>query len=177
MIITGTLISYYIYCKRRLWLHANGIRMEQTSDTVSEGKLLGETSYPQRAEKYTEIELSYDLENKYQLACKIDFYDAKNKVIHEVKKSDSKEIGNEWQVKFYLWMLELNMIKGATGIIEYVIFRETKEVTLSADDIIQLEQMCIEIEHIVNNELCLGKIELKYCKKCAYYDFCYINES
>ena len=63
--------------------------MEHTSDTVAEGKLIGETSYPQRAEKYTEIEIG---------GSKIDFYDAKNKVIHEVKKSDSIEAAHEWQV-------------------------------------------------------------------------------
>lgn len=30
--VTGTLISYYFYCKRRMWLHANYIRFEDTSD-------------------------------------------------------------------------------------------------------------------------------------------------
>ena len=33
--------------------------MEHNSETVADGKLLYETSYPQRAEKYSEIEMEY----------------------------------------------------------------------------------------------------------------------
>lgn len=55
--ITGTHIAYYHVCHRKLWLFANGINMEHTSDAVSEGKLIGETSYRGRAEKFTEIEI------------------------------------------------------------------------------------------------------------------------
>ena len=38
--------------------------------------------YPQRALKYEEIELD---------GIKVDFYDTKNRVIHEIKKSDKVE--------------------------------------------------------------------------------------
>jgi CRISPR-associated exonuclease Cas4 len=70
--ITATHINYYFICHRKLWLFANGINMEHTSDMVAEGKLIHETSYPQRAEKYSEIDIG---------GSRIDFYDAKNKVI------------------------------------------------------------------------------------------------
>jgi len=46
--ITGTHISYYLVCHRKLWLFSHEIRMEHTSDLVSEGRLIHETSYPQR---------------------------------------------------------------------------------------------------------------------------------
>ena len=39
--VTATLINLYHICKRELWLHSNEIRMEHTSDTVTEGKLSG----------------------------------------------------------------------------------------------------------------------------------------
>ena len=52
--VTGTLINLYQVCKRETWLHANGIRMEHTSDVVTEGKLVHETSYPNRAARYEE---------------------------------------------------------------------------------------------------------------------------
>src|SRR5690349_6398006 len=104
MTINATLINLYHVCKRELWLHANGIRMEHTSDTVAEGKLIGETTYQQRAEKYHEIELSARIANQ-ELTGKVDFYNARNKVIHETKKSDSVEAAYEWQVKSYLWLL------------------------------------------------------------------------
>ncbi len=52
--------------------------MEHTSDLVYEGKMLHESSYPQRSERYEELEIE---------GCKIDYYDARNKVVHEIKKS------------------------------------------------------------------------------------------
>jgi CRISPR-associated exonuclease Cas4 len=130
MHLTATHINYYFVCHRKLWLFANGINMEHTSDTVSEGKLIHETSYPQRADKYTEIEIG---------GSKIDFYDAKNKVIHEVKKSDSIEDAHEWQVKYYIWLLLKNGIENATGIIEYPKLKHTSKVELSATDVTRLE--------------------------------------
>ena len=48
MKITGTHFNYYQVCKRKLWLFANGITMEHTSDLVYEVKLIHEESYPQR---------------------------------------------------------------------------------------------------------------------------------
>lgn len=78
--------------------------MEQNSDIVYDGKLLHETSYPQRSDKHTEIELSATY-NGYNLTGKIDFYDAKLKRIHEIKRSDKAETAHEWQAKFYIWIL------------------------------------------------------------------------
>ena len=60
--------------------------MEYNSTVVADGKLLHETSYPQRSDKYSEIEIG---------GSKIDFYDAKNKVIHELKRSDKMETAHE----------------------------------------------------------------------------------
>ena len=69
MIITGTHFNYYQLCHRKLWLFANGINMEQESDLVYEGKLVHESSYPQRTSKYEEVEID---------GVKVDYYDAKN---------------------------------------------------------------------------------------------------
>lgn len=76
MVITGTHFNYYQLCHRKLWLFANGINMEQESDLVYEGKLVHESSYPQRTSKYEEVEID---------GIKVDYYDARNKVIHEIK--------------------------------------------------------------------------------------------
>jgi CRISPR-associated exonuclease Cas4 len=72
MSTTGTQFNYFLICRRKLWLFSNGINMEHTSDLVYEGKLIHENSYPQRSEKYTEVELD---------GVKIDYYDARNKVV------------------------------------------------------------------------------------------------
>jgi len=105
MNINATLINYYHICYRKLWLHANGITMEHTSDIVYEGKLIGEDTYPQRADKNQELEIMAELDNGIMASAKIDFFDAKNGIVHETKKSAAKEKAHVAQVKFYLYLL------------------------------------------------------------------------
>lgn len=167
MQLTATHINYYFICHRKLWLYANGINMEHTSDAVAEGKLIGETTYPQRAEKYTEIEIG---------GSKIDFYDAKNKVIHEIKKSNKIEEAHEWQVKYYIWLLRQNGIEGATGLLEYPKLKLSTEVRLTPTDEVYLQTVILQIKALVECELCPPVINSKICKSCSYYDFCYLGD-
>lgn len=106
MNVTGTHFNYYMLCKRKLWLFAGGITMEQTSDLVYEGKLIHENSYSQRPERYQELEIA---------GIKVDFYDTVNKVVHEIKKSDKVETAHEWQLKYYIYVLECHGVEGVTG--------------------------------------------------------------
>jgi CRISPR-associated exonuclease Cas4 len=46
MPLTPNHINYYHVCHRKLWLFHHGIRMEYSSDRVTEGRLIHETSYP-----------------------------------------------------------------------------------------------------------------------------------
>lgn len=167
MNITGTHINYFHVCKRKLWLFANGINMEHTSELVAEGKLIHETTYPQRAEKFTELELE---------GIKIDFYDAKNKVVHEIKKSDKVEIAHTWQVKYYLYVLKQNGIPGATGILEYPKLRQREELFLSAADESYLEATKSKVLEIIRSEDCPPRIKKTLCRNCSYHDFCWVEE-
>jgi len=141
--------------------------MEHTSDIVADGKLLHETSYPQRAEKYSEIEIG---------GSKIDFYDAKNKVIHELKRSDKMEAAHEWQLKYYILLLEQNGVPGVTGILEYPKLRETKSIELADSDKVYLHLVINQINEISAKEECPPLLNTKICKSCSYYDFCYCAE-
>jgi len=175
MIINATLINLYHVCPRECWLHANGIRMEHTSDTVYDGKILHEVSYPQRAEKYTEMALSATF-NGMELAGKIDFYNAKEKIIHEIKRSDKVEKAHEWQVKYYIWLLALNGIEGAKAILEYPKLRERQEIIFTESDALYLKTIIQKIKIMVNADACPPVIKAKICKSCSYYDLCYVNE-
>lgn len=167
MNVIATHINYFFVCKRKLWLFANGINMEHTSDTVGEGKLIHETSYPDRSERYEEVSIG---------GSKIDFFDARGKVIHEIKKSDSMEDAHIWQVKYYIWLFEQEGIDGVTGIIEYPIMRHREHVALSNDDRERLKMVVAEVEQIVSSESCPPKIGKKFCLRCSYYEFCYASE-
>ncbi|MBE9468105.1 MAG: CRISPR-associated protein Cas4 [Bacteroidetes bacterium] len=167
MNITGTHFNYFMICHRKLWLFANGIQMEHTSDIVYEGKLIHESTYPQRNEKYEEVQIGN---------IKVDFYDAKNKVIHELKKSNKIDIAHEWQLKYYIYIFEKAGIEGVSGILEYPTLRKTHEIFLSDIDRERIVEIENEIEEIINSENCPPKINSNICKRCSYYDFCWVDE-
>ena len=160
MKITGTHFNYYQVCKRKLWLFANGITMEHTSDLVYEGKLIHEESYPQRSAKYEEV----------------DYYDTGNKIIHEIKKSDKIERAHEWQLKYYIYIFERNGMEGVTGILEYPVLRKKDLIYLSDID----REMICEMEHdilqIIESDSCPSLEKKRVCKNCSYIDFCYSGE-
>jgi len=165
--ITATHVNYLHVCHRKLWLFSNGITMEHTSDIVAEGKLIGESTYPQRSDKYTEVEFD---------GIKIDFYDPKNKIVHEIKKSAKIEDAHRAQVKYYLWVLEQNGIRGAQGILEYPKQRHTEPVELTDLDRTLIPQWITQITKIIESETCPKTINKPLCKNCSYYEFCYTDE-
>ena len=165
--MTGTHFNYYYVCPRKLWLFANGINMEHTSDLVAEGKLIHEVSYPQRPERYEELEID---------GVKIDFYDARNRVIHEIKKSDKVEEAHRWQLKYYIHVLERNGVEGVTGILEYPTLRQTEKVELTDDDRTRIADIEQQIEQLLASDVCPPCIKSKICRQCSYYDFCHVEE-
>ena len=168
MQVTGTHIAYFHLCHRKLWLFANGINMEHTSEVVAEGKLIGETTYIDRAQKFTEIEID---------GVKIDFYDAKNKVVHEVKKSSSVEQAHIAQVQYYLYKLQQKGVYNASALIEYRKLKQREEVQpLTKSDVTNIEAWEREISSIIGSSACPQAIRARICKKCSYYDFCYSSE-
>ena len=161
-IMTGTQIHYYFLCKRKLWLFTHKIDMEQNSDDVAMGKFISEDTY-KREKKEIKID---DIV--------LDFYDEKNKVIHEVKKSDKMEETHLWQVKYYISVLESKGIEGVTGEIDYPKLRQTVKVELSDNDRKKLVKIKEEIGEIIALPVPPGVINKPFCKNCAYYDLYYI---
>ncbi len=173
--INATLVNLYRVCKRECWLHANGINMEQTSDLVADGKVIEEESYLRRSVRYSQISLQIEFRGIF-LSGKIDFFDTQNRVVHETKRSNKVEDAHIWQVKFYLWLLELNDIEVHKGIIEYPKLRKREEVFLEEKDTIYLEGKVQEIKALIESEACPLVINARICKSCSYYDFCYVSE-
>lgn len=165
--ITGTHFNYYQVCKRKLWLFANGISFEHTSDLVYEGRLIHEDCYPQRSAKYEEVEFN---------GIKVDYYDAKNKVIHEIKKSNKVEVAHEWQLKYYIYVFERNGIEGVRGVLEYPALRKKQEVFLADWDRQRIEEMMREIAGIISDDKCPLVEKKVLCRNCSYYEFCYSKE-
>ena len=160
--VTGLMIYYYFICKRKLWYFANEIEMEQNSELVSIGRVLDETSY-QREKK------SILIDNQIN----IDFIQ-NGAVLHEVKKTKAIEEAGEWQIKYYMYYLEQRGVKEIEAKVDYPLLKQTKEVFLTQEDREILKKAIQDIEKILESDKIPKKLDAKICKKCAYYDLCYI---
>lgn len=89
MKVNGTLVNYYIHCKRQCYLHGNRINLEDESEDVKIGKAIHEEK--KENEKNREI----IIEN-----IKLDKLTTKYLV--ETKKSDADIEAAKWQVLYYL---------------------------------------------------------------------------
>jgi CRISPR-associated exonuclease Cas4 len=160
---TGTLVNYFFVCKRKLWLFAHQINFEAESDKVALGKLISETSYSRKSK---EIRIDETIS--------IDWIDFRNKVIHEVKKSDRLEYAHLWQVKYYLYFLESKGVIGFRAELNYPKHHKREFVELSDADRDELKNVTKEIEQIVSSETSLRKIKIPACKSCSYFEFCWV---
>lgn len=160
--ITGVMVYYYIVCERKLWFFAKNLNMEQDSDLVGIGKLLDETTY-KREKRNILIDENIN----------IDFIKEWN-IIHEVKKSRKIEEASKWQLRYYIWLLKNNGIDIEKGIIDYPLLRKRESVVLEEDDEMKLKDILKEINKIMLLELPPKASKKSICKKCAYYEFCYI---
>ena len=169
--ITGTHINYYFICHRKLWLFANGVSMEHTSDTVYLGKVIDESSYERKDKKI-------DIDGQIV----IDWLDDSTCVIHEVKKSDKMEEAHIWQVLYYLWYLKQKGIavagentKGLKGEIDYPALKQRVEVILTPEKEARMKEIIDSIQSIVSSEYPPQRIDKRFCKTCSYYELCWVN--
>lgn len=161
--ITGTEVAYYIVCKRKLWLFAHHLEMEQFSDYVALGKLISEESF--KRERIREIGDTI----------KIDFLKIKDKVIvHEVKKSRKLEPAHIWQVKYYIYQLQKKGVNCESGIIHYPKLMRKIDVILNKEAKAKIENVMSEIKETISLKNPPPVKKKPYCPKCAYYDYCFI---
>lgn len=161
--ITGMMIYYYFICQRKLWYFVNEIHMEQNSQLVELGKILDQTSYTRESKQIM-------IDNTIN----IDFI-KNGAVLHEIKKTKAIEEAGIWQVKYYLYYLEKKGVKNLHAKIDYPLIRESKQITLEEEDRKIIENIIEDIKKIKKMEKPPELIRQKQiCKKCAYFDFCYI---
>jgi CRISPR-associated exonuclease Cas4 len=164
MKINGTLINYYFHCKTQLWLHANRINLEDNSEDVRIGKILHEIA----DEKGKKTEISID-------NIKIDKI-TKDYLV-EIKKSDSDTEAVKWQVLLYLYKLkEKGILK--KGKIEFIEKKKQAKkihfVELNQENEKELLSILEQINSLINSPKPPDVVVEKHCKKCAYYEYCFI---
>ena len=160
--ITGLMVYYYEVCKRKLWYFTNDIQLEENNSNVILGKLLEENTYT-RDEKKINIDGVIN----------IDFIRSK-KILHEIKKSNSIEPASILQIQYYLYYLEKKGLIGLKGVLDYPLLRQTVEVNLSDSDRENLKNIIIGIKEILGKESPPILEKKNICKKCAYFDLCFV---
>jgi CRISPR-associated exonuclease Cas4 len=162
--ISGTQINYYFFCKTKLWLFTNKINLEDNSEDVRISKVMHEI----KEEKGKNTEIAID-------NIKIDKI-TKDYLV-EVKKSDSDRVAVKWQVLLYLYKLkQKGVIK--KGKIEYIEKRgkgkKVDYIELDKDNEIELLKVLDEIDTLINLPKPPKAQFEKHCKRCAYYEYCFI---
>ena len=158
---TGTQINYYFVCHRKLWLFSKNISFEDENEYVQLGRLIDESSY-KRNKKQIEIG-----------NIKIDFLDNKG-LIHEVKKSRSIEKAHIYQLKYYIRTLKEMGVEGLSGEIDYPKLKKKEKILWENDDEARFQEIFSDIRAILDEKKPPAVEEKTFCKKCAYYEFCFV---
>lgn len=164
--VSGTQVAYWHLCHRKLWLFSKNIQLEHQSELVATGKFIDEHAYPQRAARWQALELE---------KVKIDHFDAQLGIVREVKKSNKQEVAHRAQLLYYMWVLEQHEISVNYGILEYPRLRLTEKVYLTEENRRQIPSWIKATQQIINEPICPPIIQKSICKRCAYFEFCYIE--
>ncbi|SMO32169.1 CRISPR-associated exonuclease Cas4 [Balnearium lithotrophicum] len=156
----GIKVNYYFVCKRKLWLFDRGIQLEENSEKITLGKLLHDTAYPSDAKRDIIIDNLIS----------IDIVSGGN--IREIKYSRKMEEADRWQLYYYLFYLEQFGIK-KKGIINYPRQRKREFIELTDSIRKQMIEILKDIKNILSSPKPPPVKKLPYCKKCAYYTFCF----
>lgn len=164
MRVNGTLINYYFHCKRQCYLHGNRLNLEDNSEQVKIGKAIHE----ERAADKENTEIAIDHIRLDKLT---------KEYLTEIKKSDADVDAAKWQLLFYLSVLkEKGIIR--KGRLEFVEKnkKDKKTIILELTEKLEkeLHQYIEEIDMLLEKDKPPQCIYKTTCKKCAYYEYCYI---
>jgi len=164
MKINGTLMNYFFHCKRQCYLFGNRLNLEDNSETVKIGKAL----HDETEEKYAQAEL--EIEN-----VKLD--GLTGEYLIEIKKSDADIEASKWQLLLYLQVLRDKGIE-RKGKLEFLEknkqLKKTILVSLNSETEAELKKYEAEIETLLEQGEIPPALSLPKCRKCAYFEYCYI---
>lgn len=160
--VSGTYIWYYCICKREVWLLAHGLEADQQDENMQIGNVIHETSYGRNSKEVGFGHSKFDVISKGNGKL----------IVGEIKKSSRFTESSRMQLLFYLKELSDNDIE-AEGALMFPDEKKKEVVKLDEDSKIKLESIIKDIKRIVNLEQAPPPVVIKYCKKCAYAEFCW----
>ncbi len=160
-LITGTLINYYVTCKREAWLYSRKIYANQLDENISMGKALAEIKEEQ-LHQFPFSNLKFDKISK----------ERGHYLVTEYKKSMKNPEAAKMQLLFYMWLLKnslkLKKINGKVISNKKVIF-----IKGTQENFEKIEQLIKEIKEFLKQKTPPPFKENRFCKKCGYRDYCF----
>ena len=158
--ITGTLVNYYVTCKREAWLYAHQIHADQEDENVLMGKALADIKESD-LQDFAFSNLKFDKLSKQR----------GHYLITEYKKSLKNELAGKMQLLFYVYLLKTGLnLKEAKG--KLISGKKVILVEDSSENFALVEQILSEISALTNLEKPPKFTQDKFCQNCSYHDYC-----
>lgn len=161
--ISGLHVQYYFICHRKLWLYSKNLGLEEGHERVVDGTLLHERSYKNADRKELVIDQMFRidaLEGEY---------------VREVKISSKMTDADKYQLLFYLYQLKKRGLV-RKGLISYSKEKKTEEIVLTEEDEKKIDEIVVKIQGILQSDTAPQLVRKTYCRRCAYFDFCFVSE-
>ena len=163
MRMNGHLIQSFLICPRQTWLLSRAVTQDQDNESLSLGRLLDQNSYSRERHQLTFGDNKFDF---------MQSGDDGRLVVCEVKKSSRAEGSARLQLAHYLYDLRKAGIE-AKGLLMFPTEKKRVEVELTDELMAELDDIYAKIEGLTERELPPPAEMGKYCKKCAYADYCW----
>lgn len=134
--------------------------MESDYENVKIGKIIDENAYG-RDVKHILIDENANVDV------------LKDKIIYEVKKSSSEKEAALEQINYYLYILKKKGIDDLNGELRIPKENHIESVHLTDEKYAEIEERMNRINRIIDQDV-PPKIRTRICKKCAYFEFCFV---
>ncbi|MSN95803.1 Dna2/Cas4 domain-containing protein [Campylobacter sp. FMV-PI01] len=158
--ITGTLVNYYATCKREAWLYSRKIHARQDDENILMGKVLADLK--ENLHDFPYSNLKFD-----KIAKQKGHY-----IITEYKKTLKNENAAKMQLLFYIYTLKnsLNLKKIYGKIISG---KKVIKVDDDSENFKLMGELLNEMSKFLSTKIPPKVIKSKFCKSCAYNDYCF----
>lgn len=160
-LLSGTIVHYYVTCKREAWLYSRRIHADQWDENIAMGKALAEIKEDQ-LHAFPFSQLKFDKIGKQR----------GHYLVTEYKKTLKNPEGAKMQLLFYMYQLKtslkLKQINGKVISGKTVLFVEGSEENME-----KMRALINEICAFLETDTPPPFVKIKFCKMCGYRDYCY----
>ena len=160
-LITGTLIHYYVTCKREAWLYSRKISANQDDENIMMGRVLAELK-EENLHQFPFSNLKFDRIGKQR----------GHYLVTEYKKSMKNPDGAKMQLLFYMYLLKKTLkLKEING--KIISGKKVVYIEGSPKNFEKLENLLEEIKVFLQTPSPPPAIKITFCKSCGYRDYCF----